>query len=102
MFIVQVNICVDNDYLNIFRSLLLENVRMSLEETGCICFDIGESLDELKDETHFILYEKYTSATAFDVHLNTEHFLTFDTAVNHMLKEKKVATFKLLNSSLHQ
>ncbi|MDD9746277.1 MULTISPECIES: putative quinol monooxygenase [Marinovum] len=72
-----------------FLPLMTENARLSLQrEAGCrqfdVCTDGGEEI---------FLYEIYDSAQAFETHLKSPHFQSFDAAVAGMIADKSVTTF---------
>ncbi len=76
-----------------FMPLMLQQARTSLsEEPECHQFDVCQSDD---GQTVF-LYELYTDKAAFGLHLTSQHFLTFDTAVKDLIADKEVATFSRL------
>ena len=54
-----------------------------------MCFD-------LEDSRKCFLYEVYDSKAAFDEHLLTVHFKTFDEAVGPMLENKQVRALNLI------
>ncbi|WP_305969015.1 MULTISPECIES: putative quinol monooxygenase [unclassified Mameliella] len=73
-----------------FLPLMTENARLSLaNEPGCLQFDVccNDAADEV------FLYEVYDSAEAFDVHLQSPHFKSFDAAVADMIAAKTVRTY---------
>ena len=74
-----------------FLPLMLENARTSMSvEPGCRQFDICS--DETEPDTVF-LYEIYDSRAAFELHLASSHFLSFDRSVEAMVKNKIVKCF---------
>jgi quinol monooxygenase YgiN len=73
---------------NTFKNLLLQQASNSLQkEPECHQFDIVQ--DE-QQENIFYLYEIYTNRKAFDVHLASEHFKTFDQTVAPIVVKKEV------------
>ncbi len=92
MFAVAVSFRVVPGKLKPFLSLVRENARTSLElEPGCHVFDICTD-PERPDEV--FLYEVYESGGAFQAHLDTAHFKSFDSAVAPMLSDKSVTTYR--------
>lgn len=74
-----------------FLPLMLGNAATSLRaEDGCHRFDVCTDPD--RPDVVF-LYELYTDAAAFQVHLATGHFKTFDAATTDMVLEKQVASY---------
>lgn len=91
MFAVVVTFDIKAAEMPSFLSLMHKNAATSLEkESGCHQFDV--CVDPSR-ETEVFLYELYTDKAAFDVHLASEHFRTFDAAVAHMIAHKDVKTF---------
>lgn len=75
-----------------FLPLMLTNARTSLEtEEGCHQFDVLTDPDRPEE---VFLYEIYSDAAAFQSHLDSAHFHSFDQAVGHMIAEKVVKTYK--------
>lgn len=74
-----------------FLPLMLDNAATSLRaEEGCHRFDVCTDPDH---PDVVFLYELYTDAAAFQTHLATEHFKTFDAATAEMVAGKQVACF---------
>jgi len=74
-----------------FRPLMMANAQASLaQEQGCHRFDV--CFDSADVQTVF-LYELYADRAAFDAHLQTAHFKSFDVAVADMVADKTVMTF---------
>ncbi|SCZ70968.1 Quinol monooxygenase YgiN [Epibacterium ulvae] len=68
-----------------FLPLMRANARESLlVEPGCEQFDI--CLGDIPDTV--FLYEIYADRAAFDLHLISAHFKSFDAAVTHLVAEK--------------
>ena len=64
-------------------------------EVGCLRFDVMTN----SEKPDFVfLYEIYASPDAFKIHLESDHFKTFDSAVGPMVKDKRVATYDQLYS----
>lgn len=76
-----------------FRPLVAENARQSVAlEPGCLRFDVlfptsGASGPEV------FLYEIYTDQAAFDVHLASPHFRSFDEATRKLVRTKTVNAY---------
>ena len=82
-----------------FHRLVRENAALSVaREPGCLRFDIltpsgaGHDCDVL-------LYEIYDNRAAFDAHLLSEHYRTFDEATRAMVAKKTVAVFSLVENA---
>lgn len=91
MFAVVVSLTLKPNQKDSFMPLMLTNARDSLsKEEGCRQFDVATD-PAAPDEV--LLYELYESAAAFDQHLASTHFRTFDTATADMIVNKSVKTF---------
>ena len=92
MFAVIVNFELDTGVVEQFLPLMLENAETSLrDEAGCHRFDV--CTDPCRPSEVF-LYELYSDAAAFDVHLNSAHFADFNTATSDMIANKKMHTYR--------
>lgn len=92
MFAVTVTFTLHEGRATAFLPLMLQNAAMSLgSEEGCHHFDVCTDPD--MPETVF-LYELYSDRAAFDLHLASEHFLSFDSATAGMVSAKDVKTFR--------
>ncbi len=75
-----------------FMPLILENAQTSLtQEPECQQFDV---LTDPSKPDQVFLYELYTDRMAFDAHLASVHFKTFDAAVAQMIATKDVQTWE--------
>lgn len=93
MFVVTVEFEIAPAHLDAFRAAMSEQARQSLaREADCHQFDI--SYDSERPACCF-LYEKYTDAPAFDSHLASDHFLTFNALVTPWVVSKIVRTWAL-------
>lgn len=91
MYIVTVEFSVKPGQVAEFMPLMVENARASREaEPGCRQFDVCAD----PGAPHLVfLYEVYDDRAAFDAHLATEHFKSFDKRVGPMLAGKVVRTY---------
>jgi quinol monooxygenase YgiN len=91
MYVVTVTFEVHADQVDAFRPLMLKQAETSVsQEPGCQQFDVAT---DPQRPTVFYLYELYTDRAAFDAHLASSHFVSFDAAVQPMLTGKTVQTF---------
>lgn len=96
MFAVVVTFDIKPDAMADFLPAMHENAKTSLEvEEGCHHFDVCTDPDR---PTEVFLYELYTDAAAFDVHLASTHFKAFDAKVGPMIAAKDVRTFAQVTS----
>lgn len=78
-----------------FHRLVCENAEQSVtSEPGCFRFDVLTPLGAEGDR-QILLYEIYADRAAFDVHLNSAHFKSFDDQTKRMIRQKTVAVFAL-------
>ena len=96
MFIVCVTFRIIAGQMAAFMPLMTQQATNSITlEPGCCRFDIchgGADADEV------FLYEIYRDAAAFQAHLDSTHFKTFDTAVAPMIQSKEVKTYSAVTS----
>ena len=94
MFAVTVLLEVDDRHFSEFMEAMKKQSRNSLErEKGSRQFDI--CVDPYAPRCVF-LYEIYADKTAFEAHLATEHFESFDRRVKGWLTAKKVECWERL------
>ncbi|HSP25038.1 MAG TPA: putative quinol monooxygenase [Saliniramus sp.] len=78
-----------------FEECILENAQSSKDdEPGCRVFDVLQRPDS---EFAYVLYEIYDDHAAFDAHLRSAHFASFDAAVKPMVRGKRVTELRLLS-----
>jgi len=91
MYIVTVEFTIHLERMSAFMPLIVDNARASREqEPGCRQFDV--CLDPAAPNIVY-LYEAYDDRAAFDAHLATAHFKSFDAAVRDMVAAKAVRTY---------
>lgn len=92
---VTVSFKIIPQYWDEFLELMKKNAKTSLLiEWHCLQFDV--CTDE-KYPNEVFLYEIYDSEEAFEFHLRTEHFLSFDLAVSRMVESKEVKIYSMVN-----
>ena len=92
MYVVTVVFNVKPEHTEAFAVAMTGNARASLEnEQGCHQFDVAFAP---YDPATCFLYELYTDKKAFDAHLATPHFKSFDATVAPWLAGKSVQTYK--------
>ena len=96
MFAVVVTFQVNLADWDAFMPLMHANAATSLtQEDGCHRFDV---CTDPARPCEVFLYELYTDAAAFELHLDSAHFKSFDTVVNAMIASKSVATYEQVAS----
>jgi autoinducer 2-degrading protein len=89
MYAVAVTFDIQPGQMNRFLPLMIDNARTSRSiEPGCQQFDICRNGDTV------FLYEIYDSRAAFDDHLASDHFKSFDAAVARMIAQKQIDLFE--------
>jgi quinol monooxygenase YgiN len=77
-----------------FRRLVDDNAIASVrDEPGCRRFDVLEPKGE---NERIVLYEIYDDRAAFDAHLKTAHFASFNAASAPYVAEKRVLEYALV------
>jgi (4S)-4-hydroxy-5-phosphonooxypentane-2,3-dione isomerase len=97
MFVVIVEFSLKAEHRTAFIEAMLANARVSLaEEPGCHHFDVNASPD---DPNLIHLYELYDDRAAFDAHLQSPHFLSFNRTVQEFVADKRVRFLHRLSGS---
>ena len=69
------------------------------DELGeALILQAGNSL-KLEDGCRFFLYEIYDDLAAFDLHMKSDHFLTFNAKVAPFVASKSVDIFTKINNT---
>ena len=88
MFVVSVQFDIHAEHLSAFLPLMQANALASVtNEPDCHQFDVCQDPDV---PTHIALYELYTDRAAFDAHLASPHFQSFDAATSDMIAAKQI------------
>ena len=91
MYVVTVAVQVKADRLDDFLREMSHNAKRSLElEVGCRYFDVCTSP---KDGRKIFLYELYDDREAFDHHLASEHFLSFNQLTADWIESRDVQEY---------
>lgn len=91
MYAVTVSFTIVPQMIDSFLPLMRQNATSSLRaEQGCHRFDV--CTDPALPDVVF-LYEVYKDRSAFEAHMQTPHFNSFETAVADMVKEKTVRCY---------
>lgn len=95
MYVVTVDFNIEPQHAAAFCREMVANARVSRDtEPGCRQFDVCALRD---DPGTIFLYEVYTDRAAFDAHLATAHFRSFDAAVASWVARKTVRTFERID-----
>jgi autoinducer 2-degrading protein len=87
MIVTFVHVFVNEEYIQDFIDVTIENHKQSVKEPGNLRFDI---LRDAADPSKFVLYEAYESEEAAAAHKNTPHYLAWrDTVAGWMAKPRQ-------------
>lgn len=91
MYIVTVEFVIKPEDVQRFMPLAVDNARASRgQEPGCWQFDVCV----MPEAPNLVfLYEVYGDRGAFEAHLATAHYRSFDAAVRDMVAGKVVRTY---------
>ena len=88
MFVITVDFEIKSEFVNVFRNRVLQQAKDSLNnEEKCFTFDV--CFDE-KNTNKVFLYEIYQDKNAFDYHLKSDHYLSFDKDIKNWVTKKTV------------
>ncbi len=90
MFVVAVKFIIKAQAWQTFLPMIQTNAEASLQEEECYQFDVCVN----PEQQQVFLYEVYANQAAFDVHLATEHFLTFNQQTLDMIEAKEIETYQ--------
>lgn len=96
MYTVVVEFRIRPAHVQAFHQAIVENARLSVErEMGCHQFDVCW---DPADPSLFFLYELYDDEAAFQVHLQSTHFLSMNALTTPWVENKKVRTMMRLQT----
>ena len=92
MLVITVTFTVKPEHVEAFAAAMENQARASLEnEAGCLQFDVCRDPD---DPAVCFLYELYADKAAFDAHLASPHFRSFDATVAPWVASKAVTAYE--------
>jgi len=95
MYIVTVLFHVNPQFAASFLEQMINNARTSREkELGCLQFDV---CDDPMHKDRIFLYEVYADRAAFDAHLASAHYKSFEKTVGPWITAKDVRTYERLD-----
>ena len=89
MHILHVHVHVKPEHLDAFQTATIENAGHSVQEPGCVRFDVIQQAD---DPTRFVLIEIYRDAQSHAAHRETPHYHAWIERVTDMLAEPRTRT----------
>ena len=97
MYVVVVEFAVVPAFASRFLDAIVANARASRgHEPGCLQFDVCVAEG---DAPLVFLYEVYRDRAAFDAHVATPHFRTFDAVSAPWVARKSVRVFERMDPS---
>jgi len=92
MLVIAVRLEINADAREAFRKHIQESAAGSLaNEPGCITYEASFA----EGGAACFVYEVYVDRPAFEAHLKTEHFHTFDRNTQGMIANKRVEEYEL-------
>lgn len=82
MFIAAVHVYVKPDKVDAFLEGIRANHEASIDEPGCLRFDVARSKD---DPTEFLLWEVYVDEAANAFHKTTPHYQAFKASMPELM-----------------
>ncbi len=86
MIVRVIDVFVVKERIDDFRRTTEKNHIASIQEPGILRFDVLQDMD---DNSHFILYEVYKSEEATDAHKQTIHYSEWKVAVEPMMSKSR-------------
>ena len=86
MHILHVHLHVKPERIEDFERATIENANHSVQEPGCVRFDVVQQSD---DPTRFALIEIYRDAESHAAHRETPHYAAWVDKVTDMLAEPR-------------
>lgn len=88
MYVIAVQLKVNEDRIDDFLSLSVANATEARKEPGCLRFDIVRNE---KEPERFLFYEVYRDKEAHKAHGETAHYLNWREKVGDLLAEPRVS-----------
>ena len=89
MYAVVVPVCVKPEFVERFKTAILDNASNTRKEPGNLRFDVIQQED---DPARFTLYEIYKDQAGFVAHQQTAHYIRWKTAVADWMAQPRVAS----------
>ena len=95
MLVVLVQVAVKADMLAEFeRAILINADAARTREPGCVRFDVSQREE---DPAHWLFYEVYKDAAAFDAHRASPHFAAYQQVAEKALSSKTLTRYATKN-----
>ena len=95
MFLIHCHVLVKPDRVSDFVEVSTTNARASLQEPGCRRFDVVQQLD---DDTRFVLVEEYDSAEDLEFHKTQQHYLDWRAAMEDIQVERDATKYRMVSA----
>ena len=96
MFAITAEFRLKPDMLNAFMPVMLLQAEKSLSnEPQCLVFDV--CVEQADSDDVVLLYEVYEDEAAFDLHLETPHFLAFSETISELVAARTIRRFDLVS-----
>jgi len=92
MYVITVEFFIKESNVDSFKKRMLQQANDSLKkEKDCYHFDV---CFDKENTNRVFLYEIYKDKNAFDVHINSSHYINFNEEVTPWVKEKIINKFE--------
>ena len=92
MYVITVDFFIKDNLVDNFKKRVIQQANDSLnKEKDCLYFDVCFDKENIN---RVFLYEIYKDKNAFDEHLNSSHYLSFNKEVSPWIKEKIINNFE--------
>lgn len=91
MFVACVYVHVRPEFRDQFIAATIDNARNSIEEPGCLRFDVTQ---DAENSDYFMLYEVYRDEAAAADHKRTAHYLRWRDTVADWMAEPRRAVIR--------
>ena len=92
MYVITVDFFIKDNLVDNFKKRVIQQANDSLNnEKDCLYFDVCFDKENIN---RVFLYEIYKDKNAFDEHLNSSHYLSFNKEVAPWVKEKIINNFE--------
>lgn len=81
---LHVEITIIDEGIDAFEAATLANAKASLQEPGCVRFDVFQDSDV---PNRFIIIEQYRDEDAMNSHFESEHYQAWRTATDDLIED---------------
>lgn len=91
MIVVHVALAIRPDAVEAFAAAASANAAASVNEPGCLRFEVYRVAD---DPTRFVLFEAYRDVAAREAHWATPHFLAYRDATADLITDRAASIYE--------